>query len=92
MELFESEERKAREERERMRNVPDEDGFVTVVRSGKKTNNDGQGGSVLALKREDAEKLKPKEKKLLDFYRFQIRERKRDGKCFTSMNVLMCRL
>ncbi|KAJ3306166.1 hypothetical protein HDV03_000400 [Kappamyces sp. JEL0829] len=77
MAIFDSDEKKERERREALRNMPDEDGFVTVSRHGKKTNLDGTGGSVMALRKEDAEQLKPKDKGLVDFYRFQMRERKR---------------
>lgn len=79
MELFDDEERSARELKDSIRNVPDEDGFVTVSRKGRKTNSDIKGGSVSALRKEDADKLKPKEQGFVDFYRFQMREKKRDG-------------
>lgn len=54
------------------RQVPDEDGFVTVTRG-------ARGGVV---RKEDAkelgEKLKEKDKGLEDFYRFQMRERRKE--------------
>ncbi|KAJ3176711.1 Ribosomal RNA-processing protein 7 A [Geranomyces variabilis] len=77
---FEDAERAARAAVESARNVPDADGFVTVVRGrGRKGMNcDGQGASVTAARAEDLTKLKPKKKELVDFYRFQLRENKRN--------------
>jgi ribosomal RNA-processing protein 7 len=60
-------------------NQPDADGFITVRRTrGRKLNKDAQGGKVYAIKADEAAKLKPKEKGLVDFYRFQMRETKRN--------------
>ncbi|KAJ3186601.1 Ribosomal RNA-processing protein 7 A [Gaertneriomyces sp. JEL0708] len=77
---FEDAEREAALEAERRRNMPDEDGFVTVMRGrGRKNMNaDGHGASVAATSAEEAKKLKPKKKELVDFYRFQMRESKRN--------------
>ncbi|KAI8820392.1 ribosomal RNA-processing protein 7-domain-containing protein [Fimicolochytrium jonesii] len=77
---FEDAERDARLAAENKRNVPDEDGFVTVVRGrGKRNVNvDGQGASVTAARPEEVKKLKPKKLELVDFYRFQMRESKRN--------------
>jgi len=69
------EEEKARENK-RARNVPDEDGFVTVTR----------GGRVGPARREEAEEkrreMEEKERKNRegrgDFYRFQMRERRKE--------------
>ncbi len=80
MALFDDEQERKRREEDAKRNVPDDDGFITVTRKGRKTNNDGAGGSVMAISKEEAEKLKPKKDGLVDFYRFQMRERKRNGK------------
>lgn len=79
---FEDAEREARIAAERLRNVPDEDGFVKVVRGRgrRNTNMDGQGASVTAARPEEVKKLKPKKKELIDFYRFQMRETKRNRK------------
>ncbi len=79
MSLFEDEEKKKRMDQEAKYNMPDEDGFVTVMKRGRKNNLDSAGGSVGALSKEDAEKLKPKEHLVVDFYRFQMREKKRQG-------------
>lgn len=87
MELFQDEEMQRKRALDESRNVPDEDGFVTVTRKGRKTNQDAKGGSVLALKKEDAESLKPKEHGLVDFYRFQQRERKRNGNLLTYVEL-----
>ncbi|ORY08284.1 hypothetical protein K493DRAFT_403449 [Basidiobolus meristosporus CBS 931.73] len=59
-------------------NVPDEDGFITVTRKGRRNNNTDGKISVTAIKAEEAQNLKPKKKELVDFYRFQMREAKRD--------------
>ncbi|TPX58242.1 hypothetical protein PhCBS80983_g03283 [Powellomyces hirtus] len=77
---FEDAERAARIAVEHSRNVPDQDGFVTVVRGkGRRGMNvDGQGAAVMAAKAEDVTRLKPKKKELVDFYRFQMRENKRN--------------
>ncbi|KAJ3125669.1 Ribosomal RNA-processing protein 7 A [Nowakowskiella sp. JEL0407] len=68
-----------------MRNQPDEDGFVTVVRQGKRnTNRDPGGATVTAIHPDEAKRLeemkaeKKKKKELDDFYRFQMRETKRN--------------
>jgi ribosomal RNA-processing protein 7 len=79
MELFDDEQRQLREE-EKSRSLVDEDGFVTVGKSTRRTHTDMNGASVQAIKKEVAEKLKPKDKTLQDFYRFQKREKKRNGK------------
>ena len=79
MALFAEAEEKEKREAERIRNMPDEDGFVTVTRGkGRRTNMDGQGASVMPLRTEDAQQLKPKDHTLVDFYRFQKREQKRN--------------
>ncbi|KAJ1932648.1 hypothetical protein FBU59_006300, partial [Linderina macrospora] len=74
----------AQYERERMlaqqRNVPDADGFITVIRSGRKsTNTDGTvtvtAATANGIKAAEAKK---KEVQFGNMYRFQMRERKRD--------------
>lgn len=68
----EMEEARTRENAKK-RQLPDEDGFVTVTRGAK-------GGTT--LKKEEAEELKEKqkakEKGLEDFYRFQMREKRKE--------------
>lgn len=59
-------------------NVVDEDGWVTVTRVGRrKTNTDGKV-TVTAARKEDIARLKPKDKTVPNFYRFQQQEKKLD--------------
>ncbi|RMZ78430.1 hypothetical protein DV738_g3850, partial [Chaetothyriales sp. CBS 135597] len=58
-------------ENARKRQVPDEDGFVTVTRGSK-------GGVCAEDAQELAEKLKRQTKAAQDFYRFQLREKKKE--------------
>jgi len=80
MSQFSNMENERSKSRIKLRQEPDEDGFVTVVKGG---NGIGAGRSIgnLALEEElkeklerQAEKRKPKD----DFYRFQMRERFKD--------------
>lgn len=70
-----NEEEKARREK-RMRNVPDEDGFVTVMKGGR------TGPARKAEAEEKQRILEEREKKkregMGDFYRFQMRERRKE--------------
>ncbi|KAJ3332724.1 hypothetical protein HDU76_013271 [Blyttiomyces sp. JEL0837] len=64
---------------EARKNQPDEDGFILVTRGagkGRKGMSRSDGEAVGAVKAEDVKG--PKEKKLVDFYRFQMREAKRN--------------
>ncbi|CEI89436.1 Putative SSU rRNA processing protein [Rhizopus microsporus] len=72
----EDEYRKERETLEKM-NKMDEDGFTVVVRHKKTKTTDGMI-SVGAVSTDMAEEIKnkPKKKELVDFYRFQMRDRK----------------
>lgn len=83
---FQNRERNAEEELKNMKNVVDEDGFTLVVGSAKKTKAEILGSikkkSDLEQDVEFAKKSKSKEKE--DFYRFQIRERKKQ-----EMNSLL---
>ncbi|KAI9480079.1 SSU rRNA processing protein [Coemansia mojavensis] len=78
MEKFEA----AQYERDRMlsqqQNVPDEDGFITVVRRGRHTKNTDGSVSVTAASADDARAAGSKKKEVLfgNMYRFQMRERK----------------
>ncbi|KAI8913655.1 ribosomal RNA-processing protein 7-domain-containing protein [Gorgonomyces haynaldii] len=74
---FDEMQERERKEQELKRNMPDEDGFITVTR-GKRVQRDGDV-AVQALSKQEAQQLKPKENKLVDFYRFQMRESKRNG-------------
>ncbi|KAJ3036553.1 Ribosomal RNA-processing protein 7 A [Rhizophlyctis rosea] len=77
---FESAEEQARLAAARRHNVPDEDGFVLVTRSRgrRNVNTDASGASVTAARPEEIKKLKPKKLEVVDFYRFQMRESKRN--------------
>ncbi|KAI9199797.1 ribosomal RNA-processing protein 7-domain-containing protein [Polychytrium aggregatum] len=77
--LFDLEERRKQEELDAKLNQPDEDGFVTVSRRSKRgTATDAHGAKMSAAKLSDVQKLKPKKLGLDDFYRFQMRETKRN--------------
>ncbi|KAI8085019.1 SSU rRNA processing protein [Halteromyces radiatus] len=75
----ENEYEKERELLQRM-NKMDEDGFVVVSRHKKKKNTDGEihvtAASSIAINAYDINKVKKKE--LVDFYRFQLREKKQN--------------
>ena len=76
MRLFHETESQKKNELESFRGVADKDGFITVQRSGVvKTGKD----KVYGIKKEVASTIKPKNHALTDFYRFQFRERKRNG-------------
>ncbi|RGB31141.1 ribosomal RNA-processing protein 7-domain-containing protein [Rhizophagus diaphanus] len=59
-------------------NQPDEDGFIMVTRVGRRSANTDGTITVTAAKPEEIKNLKPKNKELTDFYRFQMRETKRN--------------
>lgn len=61
-------------------NQPDEDGFIMVTRVGRRSANTDGTITVTAAKPEEIKNLKPKNKELTDFYRFQMRETKRNSK------------
>jgi ribosomal RNA-processing protein 7 len=75
--VYNRREKEAAELARRLRNEPDEDGFVTVTRG---------GGRTAPAKREEAEEARlkmveradKKREELSDFYRFQMRERKKE--------------
>ncbi|KAF9292075.1 Ribosomal RNA-processing protein 7 [Mortierella alpina] len=78
MEKFERSEYEAQQAALARLNVMDEDGFTLVTRAGKGGHNTDGVITVTAAKAEDVKNLKPKKKELQDFYRFQMREAKRD--------------
>jgi hypothetical protein len=84
------EERKRQEEERKAAaaNMPDEDGFITVTYDRRKRGTSDGKVTVKAVRAEVAQQRKPKEKVILDFYRFQHREAKRESKyrCVTLMN------
>ena len=76
MRLFNETESRLKSEQNAQRGVPDEEGFITVQRTGVvKTGKE----KVHGVKKEVADSMKPKTHELTDFYRFQFRERKRNG-------------
>lgn len=89
MEKFERSEYEAQQAALARHNVMDEDGFTLVTRAGSKGQNSDGVISITAAKAEDVKNLKPKKKELQDFYRFQMREAKRDSKYrnFTLVQV-----
>lgn len=80
MDKFERSEYEAEQAALARHNVMDEDGFtlVTSAKGTKGANSDGVI-SIKAVKAEDVKHIKPKKKELQDFYRFQMREAKRDS-------------
>jgi ribosomal RNA-processing protein 7 len=58
----------------RLRNEPDEDGFITVTRGGRK----GPGREEEARAKEEELKKREKSRIRPDFYRFQVREKKKE--------------
>ncbi|RUP06348.1 ribosomal RNA-processing protein 7-domain-containing protein [Jimgerdemannia flammicorona] len=62
-------------------NRMDDDGFVLVTRKGRRGINTDGTITVTAARADEVKNLKPKKKELVDFYRFQMREAKRDSKC-----------
>ncbi|CAO3637958.1 unnamed protein product [Cunninghamella blakesleeana] len=76
----ENEYQKERELLERM-NQMDDDGFVVVTRHKKKKNTDGDihvTATAAAPAAVSSQPFKPKKKELVDFYRFQLREKKQN--------------
>ncbi|KAG0294039.1 Ribosomal RNA-processing protein 7 [Dissophora globulifera] len=78
MEKFERSEYEAQQAALARLNVMDDDGFTLVTRAGNKGYNTDGVIKVQAVKAEDIQNIKPKKKELQDFYRFQMREAKRD--------------
>jgi len=77
MSAFNAREEEAARLGKRQRNVPDEDGFVTVVRGGGRT---GPARKEEAEERraKEVEKEEKKKREMGDFYRFQMRERRKE--------------
>ncbi|KAL2758657.1 hypothetical protein ACRALDRAFT_2099486 [Sodiomyces alcalophilus JCM 7366] len=74
--VFNRKEKEAAETAKRLRNEPDEDGFVTVTRGGRATpatRNEAEAARRKMLEREARKKESTK-----DFYRFQLRERRKE--------------
>lgn len=74
--LFARREQEAAEMAKRMRHEPDADGFVTVTRGGRNapaSRNEAEDARRKMLERQDKKK-----EELTNFYRFQLRERKKE--------------
>ena len=72
---FNNKEKEAVELAKRLRNEPDEDGFVTVTRGGRvapASRNEAEEARQKMLEKQDKKKNETK-----DFYRFQLRERRK---------------
>lgn len=74
---FESRETKSIEELDEMKTVVDEDGFTMVVGKNRKTKRGILGKISGTAKVKEIEEKKGKKKEKADFYRFQIREKKK---------------
>ncbi|KAM0526389.1 hypothetical protein ACHAPS_003842 [Verticillium nonalfalfae] len=73
--VFNRKEKEAAETAKRLRNEPDEDGFVTVTRGGRATPATKNEAEAARQKMVDRAAKKKDETK--DFYRFQLRERRK---------------
>lgn len=74
--VFNRKEKEAAEAAKRLRNEPDEDGFVTVTRGARTapaTRNEAE-----AARQKMLEKEARKKESMKDFYRFQLRERRKE--------------
>ena len=74
--IFNRKEQEAAELAKRLRNEPDEDGFVTVTRGGRR-DPAGRAAAEEA-KRKMLAKEEKKKSELVNFYRFQMREKKKE--------------
>ncbi|GEQ67109.1 hypothetical protein JCM33374_g772 [Metschnikowia sp. JCM 33374] len=85
LESFNRAEKESREELQKQTEIVDEDGFTLVVGSHTKTKAGMLGKQkLLKAKEEEKSKKKSKRKEKDDFYRFQLREKKK-----TEMNDLL---
>ncbi|KAL7909722.1 ribosomal RNA-processing protein 7 domain-containing protein [Trichoderma velutinum] len=73
--VFNRKEKEAAEISKRLRNEPDEDGFVTVTRGGKGTP--ANQFEAEEARQKMIEKAAKKKSEMKDFYRFQLRERRK---------------
>ncbi|KAF4636414.1 hypothetical protein G7Y89_g1670 [Cudoniella acicularis] len=77
MTAFNSAEERKRKEDKKARNVPDEDGFVTVTRGGRVGPARREDAEEKRKEMEEREEKKRKEREGEGFYRFQVRERRK---------------
>ncbi|KAK1593361.1 meiotic recombination protein DMC1 [Colletotrichum navitas] len=73
--VFNRKEKEAAEMAKRLRNEPDEDGFVTVVRGGRVAP--GNKTEAEEARQKMVDKAEKKKSETTDFYRFQLRERRK---------------
>ncbi|KAH8880022.1 hypothetical protein GQ53DRAFT_18728 [Thozetella sp. PMI_491] len=73
--VYDRKEQEAAELAKRLRNEPDEDGFVTVTRGGR--NAPARQDEAEEARRKMADKEAKKKEELDNFYRFQLRDRKK---------------
>jgi ribosomal RNA-processing protein 7 len=76
MQAFNEKEEETAQAAKRARNVPDEDGFVTVTRGGR--TGPARREEAEEARRKELEKEEEKRKSMGDFYRFQGRERRKE--------------
>jgi ribosomal RNA-processing protein 7 len=77
MTLFNSKEEQKKREDARKRNMPDEDGFVTVTRGGRSGPARREDVEEKRIEMEKREEKKRKELEGKGFYRFQVREKRK---------------
>jgi ribosomal RNA-processing protein 7 len=77
MSSFNSAEEEEKRKRQRMRNVPDEDGFVTVVRGGRAGPARSAEAEEKRKEMQEKEERKRRELEAAGFYRWQGRERRK---------------
>lgn len=75
--VYNTREKEAAELAKRLRNEPDEDGFVTVTKGGGRTAP-ARREEAEEARRKMVEKADKKREELSNFYRFQLRERKKE--------------
>ncbi|RKU49677.1 Ribosomal RNA-processing protein 7 [Coniochaeta pulveracea] len=75
--VYNNREKEAAELAKRLRNEPDEDGFVTVTSGGGRTAP-AKRAQAEEARRKMLEKAEKKREELSNFYRFQLRERKKE--------------
>jgi ribosomal RNA-processing protein 7 len=76
--LYNRREQEAAELAKRLRNEPDEDGFVTVVRGGSNRNAPAREVEAEEAKQKMLAKQQKKKEEMTDFYRFQVREKMKE--------------
>ncbi len=73
--VFNRKEQEAAELAKRLRSEPDDDGFVTVTRGGR--NAPARKAEAEEARRKKAEREQKKQDEMVNFYRFQLREKKK---------------